>query len=199
MKAKHLFSLFLVVFTILCSTNVASAQELTTIKLPQHSIKKGDDIMTTLQNRKSVREFSDKKLTDQEISDILWAANGINRSDGKRTAPSAKDQRDIKSYVCMEKGNYYYDPKANELQPISTGDVRPWDAPIVVVLVSEGNNKYSGTDAGIVSENISLFCASTGLATVCRAQMDLKILTKALKLTPNQTLQLNHPVGYSNE
>ncbi len=96
----------------------------------------------------------------------------------------------------MADGNYLYNPQKNTLEPISTGDVRPVKAPVCLILVSDTSSDWGAMDAGIVSQNISLFCAGTGLATVPRGSMDKEALKKALKLTGNQTLFLNHPVGY---
>ena len=96
----------------------------------------------------------------------------------------------------MADGNYLNNHQKNTLEPISTGDVRPVKAPVCLILVSDTNSDWGAMDAGIVSQNISLFCAGTGLATVPRGSMDKEALKKALKLTGDQTLFLNHPVGY---
>lgn len=173
------------------------AKELKTIQLNAPDTQRGDAVMTALKNRKSTREFSTKELSLKDLSDLCWAANGINRPEsGKRTAPSAMNRQDIKVYVCMADGNYLYNPQKNTLEPISTGDVRPVKAPVCLILVSDTSSDWGAMDAGIVSQNISLFCAGTGLATVPRGSMDKEALKKALKLTGNQTLFLNHPVGY---
>lgn len=187
-------SVFLMLFFIAVS---CAAQELKPIKLNAPDLKRTVTLMNAFSNRKSTRTFSDKMLSHQDLSDLLWAANGINRpKEGKRTAPSARNKQDIKVYVCMAEGNYLYNASTSTLDPISKDDVRPMKAPVCLVLVSDSNESWGALDAGIVSQNISLFCSGADLATVCRASMNKEELKKALNLTDKQTLYLNHPVGY---
>lgn len=175
----------------------SSAQDLKSIKLNAPNLTRGDVLMKAFSNRKSTREFSDKMLSQQDLSDLVWAANGINRpNEGKKTAPSSQNRQDIKIYVCMADGNYLYNATNSTLEFISEDDVRPLKAPVCLILVSNTNETWGAIDGGIVSQNISLFCSGIGLATVPRAQMDADALKKALKLTGTQTLILNHPVGY---
>jgi nitroreductase len=160
--------------------------------------KGGLSIMEALWQRKSVRTFSDKKLSDQMLSNLLWAANGINRpKENKRTAPTAMNKQEIKLYAATEEGTYYYNAQKNVLEALTKGDVRPLSAPVVLIIVAESASDYSGIDGGIVSQNISLFCSGNGLATVARGSMDKAALTKALKLGKGEVLILNHPVGYA--
>lgn len=167
------------------------------IQLNQPRLEGGKAIMQAFSNRQSIKSCSSKELSIQDLSDLLWAANGINRpASGKRTAPSAMNKQDVKVYVCTEKGNYLYNPQKSMLEPLSESDVRPAEAPVSLILVTDTNDTWAALDAGIVSENISLFCAGTGLATYPRATMDKDILRKALKLNGSQTLMLCHPVGY---
>jgi Nitroreductase len=174
-----------------------NAQDLKPIKLNAPDLSRGEKVMKALFNRKSTREYSDKKLTLQDLSDLLWAANGINRpKEGKRTAPSAYNKQDIKVYVCMAEGNYLYNAASLTLTPVSKGDVRPMKAPVCLVLVSDTDQSWGVIDAGIVSQNISLFCSGVGLATVPRIDMDKDKLKRTLRLSGKQTLILNHPVGY---
>lgn len=158
---------------------------------------RGETVMQAFAKRQSTREFDAKMLTLQDLSDLLWAANGINREEsGKRTAPSAMNRQDVKVYVCMKEGSYLYNHKKHVLDPLTAGDVRPADAPVCLVLVTDSNATWSAMDAGIVSQNISIFSAGTGLATYPRATMDQDTLKKALKLDKSQTLMLCNPVGY---
>jgi len=160
--------------------------------------KGGLSIIEALWQRKSVRSFSDKKLSDQMLSNLLWAANGINRpKENKRTAPTALNRQEIKLYAATEDGTYFYDAHKNILVALTAGDVRPVKAPVVLIIVAESASDYAGMDGGIVSQNISLFCSGNGLATVPRASMDKNVLTKALQLGKNEILLLNHPVGYA--
>lgn len=167
------------------------------IKLNAPDLSRGTNVMQAFKNRKSTKECSDKELSLQDLSDLLWAANGINRPEsGKRTAPSAMNKQDVKVYVCMKEGSYLYNHKTNTLNLMTTGDARPVDAPVVLVLVTDSNDTWAALDAGIVSQNISIFCAGVNLANYPRASMNTNKLKKVLKLSDNQTPMLCHPIGY---
>jgi SagB-type dehydrogenase family enzyme len=161
----------------------------------------------------SARTFSGEKLQMQTLSNLLWAAFGINRPDGKRTAPSAKNWQEIDIYVAMADGAYLYDAKKNTLDPIEMKDIRAMtgaqafvkDAPVNLVYVADYSKVNEGgldgqilvgADAGLISENVYLFCASEGLATVVRASIDRDALAKELKLRPQQKIILAQSVGY---
>ena len=162
--------------------------------------------------RSSLREWSDSMLSMQDLSDLLWAANGINRpAEGKRTAPSAMNAQDIDIYVFMKEGVYLYTASAHALIPVCSGDYRELPgmtaAPVNLVLVSDisrfraGNDSlkvlWGAMDAGIVSQNINLFCAGLGLVTVPRASFpDIVKMKETLRLTDSQYVMLNNPVGY---
>ena len=170
---------------------------LETIRLKSPDRQRGLPVMEALDKRCSTREFSEEMLKPGDLSDLLWAANGINRpASGKRTAPSAMNRQDVKVYVCLQSGSYLYEPVTHTLRRISSGDARPAPAPVCLVLVTDADETWSAIDAGIVSQNISLFCSGTGLATYPRATMNREVLQKALKLGGTQTLMLCHPVGY---
>ena len=173
-------------------------------------------LMQALSDRASQREFSNKQLSLEELSSLLWAANGVNREDGKRTAPSAVNAQDIDIYVCMASGAYLYDAKQSKLSRITTEDLRPavcgkqpMEAPVFLVMIADISRYPEGLasqrqlvesfacmDAGYVSGNIGLYCAAAKLATVPRASMDKEALAKALNLKDTQILVLNNPVGY---
>ena len=198
-------------------TITATAQKLTTISLNAPSKDRGSNVMKALANRRSTREFSPEKLSMQDLSDLLWAANGVNRPDGRRTAPSIRNNQDIDVYAIMEKGAYLYNAQAHTLVPVAKGDYRDLiadiqipikQAPVCLVIVSdlsrftgidEETQKHWGTfDAGIVSQNIMLFASACGLVTVPRIFMkkEEEELRKVLKLSETQVLMLNNPVGY---
>ncbi len=207
-------------FLTLTITATLLAQSLNSVQLNSYSKSKGVDIMVALQKRQSTRVFDTKELTVQDLSDLLWAANGINRPEsGKRTAPSAINSQDVDVYVLKSDGAYLYDAIKHSINQITTEDLRslcdgnrPSGAPVILLLVSdisryrnykaddvEANKHISNMsilDAGIVSQNISLFCAAANLATVPRAGMNQDGLKKALNLKPSQSAWLNHPVGY---
>ena len=185
------------------------------IKLNPPDTTRGLPFMKTLAVKASVREWSAKDLSLQDLSDLMWAANGLNRpGENKTTASSAMNAHDVDIFAFMKNGVYRYDFKLHELQPVLAGDYRgeivdrpaPTDPPVLIVLISDPDRFPVGTDetryewgaldAGIISQNISLFCASTGLKTVPRAMMKKDRIRELLKLKENQHIFLNHPVGY---
>ena len=185
------------------------------VKLPEPDKNVPMTLYQALQQRKSVREYSNKEIDDMKISQLLWAAVGINRPDGHLTAPTAVNAQDITVYVCRKDGAYLYVAKDNALQKVSDKDLRKEvasaqqfaaEAPISLVIVTD-NAKFRGgstngptisgaIDAGYVSQNIDLACEALGLVTVPRATMDKDALKKELKLTEAQNPILNHPIGY---
>ncbi len=210
---RKVITMFLAACALSCGV---AAQELSPIPLNAPTQKGGLTVMEAFAQRQSIRTYSDKELSTQELSDLLWAANGINRPEkGMRTAPSALNYQDVDIYVCMASGAYLYDAKRQQLVPVVQEDLRGIvggaqafvkQAPVVLVLVSdlskmrggdtEANRLIGAMDAGIVSENISIACAGLGLATVPRASMDKEQLAQKLKLKSTQVLLLNHPVGH---
>lgn len=194
---------------------VAYAQKPTDLKLNAPTKTGGKPVMEAFADRHSDREFDSKELSLQDLSDLLWAANGVNRPDGKRTAPSAMNKQDVDVYVLLKGGVYCYDAPTHTLKGIAGGDHRGLidpratatsaKPPVGLVLVSDiskfaGHNEKAlqmgALDAGIVSQNINIFCAGKGLSTVPRMSMDEDGLKKVLNLTADQALMLNNPVGY---
>ncbi len=205
--------------------------ELKTIRLNEPSKKRGLPFMEALAVKASAREWSDRDLSLQDLSDLLWAANGINRPDDKKyTASSAQNAHDVDIYLFMKDGVYLYDADDHVLEPVMSGDFRsqlmmtppprPKDAggpppppppppstpPIQIILVSDISRfrmgppelkcEWGAIDAGIVSQNITLFCAATGIATRPRASMDKEVIGNLLGLSHTQFVFLNHPIGY---
>ncbi|UAK43545.1 SagB/ThcOx family dehydrogenase [Bacteroides nordii] len=186
------------------------------IRLPKPNLNRNSEVMEAFANRHSTREYAAKALTLTDLSDLLWAANGINRpEEGKRTAPSAMNKQDVDVYVVLPEATYLYDAKAHQLNLVAEGDHRGVvaggqafvkSAPVSLLLVSDlsrlGDAKNTHTqlmgamDTGIVSQNISIFCSAVKLATVPRASMDTAKLKSILKLTDTQLPLMNHPVGY---
>lgn len=194
---------------------VVAAGQSDTRSLPAPTKSAKMTLMESLQQRHSVRDFSDKAVSDADLSELLWAACGINRPDTKKiTAPSAINAQDILVYVCTKDGAWLYVPDGNSLQKVSDKDLRPAVAgrqeavavaPVSLVLVSDrtkfgdrakGAEVMGAIDAGYVSQNICLACTALGLATVPRMTMDKETLAKELHLDENKTLLVNHPVGY---
>jgi len=171
------------------------------IKLNKPDIKRGKSAMEALSERKSVREYSAKELTVQDLSDLLWAANGITREDGRTTNPTAMNKQDIKVYVVLPKGTYLYNNKENRLDPISEGDHRQeirgaMPALNLLIVADDGEARFAGVNAGYVSQNIYIFCAANGMGTVAAAGMDHDAYKKACKWDDKQKAVLQHPVGY---
>ena len=185
-----------VLFMLLSFTTFALGKEI--VKLDSPNLERGDCIMKAFSKRSSTKSFSDKKPSMRDISDLLFAANGVNRPEsGKRTAPSALNRQDIKIYVCFAEAAYLYLPKEHALELVSRADLRQSEAPVCLVLVSDYNDRWSGLDAGIVSQNISIFCAGVGLGTYPHTTMDAAQLRKGLNLTDNQTPMICNSVGVS--
>lgn len=203
------------ILTICLSIATACVMAQDIVKLPEPDKNVPMTLYQALQQRKSVREYSSKDIDDMKLSQLLWAAVGINRPDGHLTAPTAVNAQDITVYVCRKDGAYLYVAKDNALQKVSDKDLRKEvasaqqfaaEAPVSLVIVTD-NAKFRGgstngptisgaIDAGYVSQNIDLACEALGLVTVPRATMDKDALKKELKLTEAQNPILNHPVGY---
>jgi SagB-type dehydrogenase family enzyme len=210
---RNVASLALAVALSACG-QVYSAQDSSTIVLPAPQLLKGRPLMQVLKDRKSSRAFSDKKLSTQEFANLLWAAFGINRPEtGGRTAPSAMNMQETDLYVTMAEGLFLYDAKAHALKKIDGKDMRaltggqPFvkEAAANILLVanltrmrgSDRNTKirWAGMDAAYISQNIYLYCASEGLATVVRGSVGPQ-LAKAMQLSADQEVVLAQDVGY---
>ena len=193
---------------------LAAGEALKPISLPKPQMAGGKPLMQALKDRQTSRSFSSEKLSKQILSNLLWAADGVNRPDGKRTAPSAVNWQEIDVYVAMADGLYLYDANANALRPVLEKDIRattgkqPFvkDAPVSLVFVADyakmgdisdaDKAMYSAADTGFISQNVYLFCASEGLATGVRGMIDRDELAQAMKLRPDQKIVLAQCVGY---
>jgi SagB-type dehydrogenase family enzyme len=193
---------------------VASAQAPEAIRLPQPKTDGGRPLMEVLKDRHSSRQFGVEKLPAQTLSNLLWAAFGVNRPDGRRTAPSARNWQEIDVYVATADGAYLYDPKAHALAEVTSSDVRASTgtqdfvatAPANLIYVADysklGNapaeerELFTAIDAGFIGQNVYLFCASEGLVTVVRGLIDRPALARVLKLRADQRILLAQSVGY---
>jgi SagB-type dehydrogenase family enzyme len=195
--------------------SAAHAQEVKTIKLPEPQKEIGKPVMQALNLCQSARSFSTDTLSAQEISNILWAAFGINRNEsGKHTAPSAMNWQETDIYLVSANGAFRYDAKENSLLQITDEDVRALagkqdyvkTAAINLIYVSDYSKIknssdeerliYSGADIGFIAENAYLYCASQNLAVVVRAMIDREALSKKLSLKPDQKIILGQSIGY---
>jgi len=215
MKTKLLWIVGLTFAVLFAALHAVCADELKPIQLSPPQFDKGKLLMQALKDRHSSREFLPDKLPVDVLSNLLWAAWGINRPDsGKRTAPSARNKQEIDIYVATADGIYLYDAQKSVLKPVVAGDMRAYcglqdfvkEAPLNLVFVAdldvmaEPDESFrlalAAADTGFISENVYLFCASEGLATVVRANIDRAKLTEILKLRPSQKITLSQSVGY---
>ena len=200
---------------IFCSVLLLPAfgQESKPVQLPKPKLQSSKSLVQALKERKTLREFGPGKISDQRLSNLLWAAWGINRPDSRRTAPSALNKQEMDVYVATAQGIYLYDAKGNTLIPVVSGDNRaqtytqaPFkDAPLHLVYVAdlakmaegeEGNKMIlAAMDTGFIAENAYLYCASDGLNTGFRVSIDKEKLGQTLKLKPTQRIMGAQSVG----
>ncbi len=214
MRKTVSLTIWLLIFAFIVPA-LCQAAEIQEINLPKPRLEGGKPLMQALAARASSREFSSAELPLQVLGDLLWAADGINRAEsGKRTAPSAVNWQNIDIYVALKSGLYLYDVKAHSLKPVLDQDVRAAtgkqefvkDVPLDLVYVAdfskinrgtdEDKNFYSAAHTGFISQNVYLYCASEGLATVVRGMLDRESLAKAMNLRPDQKIMLAQSVGY---
>jgi nitroreductase len=188
------------------------------IQLPYVRRSGGPPLRDVLSRRASNRHFSRAALELQTMADLLWAAFGINRpSDGGRTAPSARNWREIEIYAALPDALFRYDPSLNRLDYVANGDARAAtgvqdfvaEAPLNLVYVAdyskmEGISEFqrdvlAAANCGFIAQNVYLFCAGEGLATVVRALIDREGLAKKMGLDRHQRIVLAQSVGYPAE
>jgi SagB-type dehydrogenase family enzyme len=211
MKKNICALLLLFTFVVFAS----HAQDSKSIQLPSPQTEIGKPLMQALKLRQSARVFDSKALPLQELSNLLWAAAGINRPEvNRRTAPSAMNWQEIDVYVALAEAVYLYDAKLNMLRQVVAKDLReatgkqPFvkDAPLNLVYVADvtkmknANEQdqllYSAADVGFIAQNVYLYCASQGLAVVVRGLVDRSALAKAMNLRPDQKVMFAQTVGY---
>jgi nitroreductase len=193
----------------------AAEAEMQLLQLPPPQLDGGMPLMQALKSRSSARAFSRKPLPPQVLSNLLWAAFGVNRpASGGRTAPSARGWQEIEVYAAMENGLFPYDHTAHALQGIKSGDLRRHTgyqdfvavAPLNLVYVAdyrrmdgagaEDTATYAAADTSFISQNVYLCCAQEGLVTVVRGWVDRSALSRAMGLKPEQKVMLAQTVGY---
>jgi SagB-type dehydrogenase family enzyme len=184
------------------------------LKLPPPQTGGGLPLMQALLKRQSQREFEPAPLVPQSISDLLWAAAGINRPGlGGRTAPSAMNAQEVDVYVALSEGLYRYDPHGHVLNLVSATDVRRVtgyqdfvdSAPMELIYVADHSRmklvpvaqreSYASAAAGAMAQNVYLYCASAGLATVIRAWIDRQALSQAMGLEADHQILLAQTIG----
>ena len=183
--------------------------------LPSPSTGNGGSLLSALKNRKSTRSFSSQPLSQQMMSDLLWAAFGVNRPDiGFRTAPSPMNKQEIEIYVATADGLYFYDATFHQLVQLKNDDIRSFcgkqgfvaKAALNLIYVADfsklgdrNDDKklfYAAADTGFISQNVYLFCAAFGLGTVVRDWIDRQVLAEKISLRKEQRIVLAQTVGY---
>jgi len=186
-----------------------------TIALPSPVMTGGKSLMQALKDRRSTRDYADRPVSDRDLSNLLWAAWGVNRSaDDGRTAPRWRDACLLDIYLTRADAVWHYDPKGHQLLFHLAGDLRgqtttgqPFvaTAPLNLVYAVDTSkltgteaekNAVAGATAAVTGENVYLYCASAGLATVFRGSVPGEALAKTLKLAPGQIIQFAQTVGY---
>jgi nitroreductase len=192
-----------------------STEGMSLIKVTKPDIGTGMGLLKTLDLRRSTREYTTGELSPEELGWLLWSANGINaQGEDHRTTPSAYGANDITVYVALSKGLYRFDARQMQLEPVSKSDIRPMtgeqpfvkEAAVELILVSDQsswNGKpsfekdlFSAVSAGCVAQNVYLFCASRGLATVVRSTIDREALHKYIGLSSEQKVMVVQTVGH---
>jgi len=214
MMTRRRASAGLVTSAILTAAPSLAATDSTVLELPPPRIDGGKPLIQTLRLRRSIREYSDRPLPVQVLSDLLWAAFGINRPSGDRTAPYWRHIMVIDVYAAMADGVWLYEPKRHVLLPHSRADIRAQTglqdfvagAPLNLVYVAHGERMrdipandrrlYASVDTGFIGQNVYLFCASEDLATVFRGAVNYEELDRTLQLEPDQFVTFAQTVGY---
>lgn len=204
-------------FLVSLSWTICSAQVIETINLPPAQKTGGMPVMEAFQLRKSQRLFSSKELSSQQLSNLLWAAYGINRPDGFRTVPAAKNWYEYDIYVLKSDGWFLYEVSKHALLKMGNEDLRVYGgtqdfvkaAPVILVYVADFGRMndttdelrkfFSAVDVGYISQNVYLYCTSEGLATIILGQVDKVKIREVLKLKPNQQVILSQPVAYPGQ
>ena len=196
------------------ATRPAAAQTTEPRALPKAQMDGGMPLMVALKLRRSTREYSARSLSDQTLSNLLWAAFGINRPSGDRTAPYWRHIMVIDVYLATADGVFLYDPKDHALVEYMKDDIRAdtglqdfvATAPLNLVYVAHGERMkditpedrrlYASVDAAFIGQNVYLYCASEGLASVFRGAVDYDKLTRRMKLPEQQFVTFAQTVGY---
>jgi nitroreductase len=191
-----------------------------TVKLVQPDLDRPAPLTRALKERRSVREYDARPLTLRQLSELLWAANGVNRDDGKRTAPAAVNQQLVDIYAVLPGGAFLYDAPGARLVPVASGDFRKaagrqefvTSAPVNLVFVADparfkqrpGSGSAMPVEdilnwarfaVGAMAQNVGLYCAAEGLGNVVRGMVDREKLGPALKLGPGEVILLAQTVG----
>ncbi|MBF0384568.1 MAG: SagB/ThcOx family dehydrogenase [Candidatus Omnitrophica bacterium] len=217
MKKLKIFSITLLILLLFRSQPSFCQENPGNIKLLPPDLSRGKLLMQALNDRKTGRSFSEKELPLSVISNLFWAAFGINRPDsGLRTAPSAMNLQEIEIFAAKKDGLYIYNAKNNSLDLIIPKDIREKtgiqefvkEAPLNLIYVADFSKMnfeqkdkeiYAATDAAFISQNVYLFCSSEGLSTVVLGWVDKPKLESAMGLDKNKKVIYTQPVGYPGQ
>jgi SagB-type dehydrogenase family enzyme len=203
---KRLCVLFIALFACNCLIGQ-------TLELPAPQKTGGMPLMEALAKRATVRAYDTTDISMQQLSNLLWASFGVNRPDGRRTAPSANNKQEIDIYVLLKNGAYVYDAQNHKLNQVTKEDLRSQaadqrfaDAPVQLIFIAdlakrggdseEGKLRTANIDCGYISQNTYLVCTSEGLVTAARGSVKRDALIPKLNLRPDQRILLAHSVGY---
>lgn len=186
----------------------STAMAFETIELPAPDINEDVTLYQALQDRQSVRSFAAKPVDRQMLSNILWVAYGVNREDGRRTIPTAKDEKDLSIYVTNDQGVFLYDATENALQMISPKSLLPLfqtqdymqNVPVVLIYVgSTDENDFAAMHAGAAYQNVGLYAATNDIGCIVRGWFDKAGVSKALNLPSDQRVIISQAIGYEAE
>ena len=195
------------VIAAVCAVAVFAGE---TVKLPPPQRSGGDGLFTVLNERRSIRRFTDAAVTQQELSTLLWAGFGVSGSKDRRTAPTAANRREFTLYAILADGAYKYLPKTNELEKVSGEDLRPFAkgnvaAPAYILIVADlkraASDEYAAIDSGYISQNLYLAAAalkmgSCALGSFRRDADNVAKLKAALGLGEKDYPILSQAVGH---
>jgi len=180
-----------------------------TIRLIAPDTLSGKPLMQVISRRKTDRKFDSRNLSLKHLSEILWVANGINRSNGKRVVPSAMARYPLQTYAVLPNGIYFYNPQKHQLEPVAKGDFRSLvgkqafvdTAPLNLLFIAKARNenddyRMAMMDSGYCGQNVYLYCASEGLKCVVRGGAKEAELLKTMNLETGYKFILAQTVGY---
>lgn len=199
--------------------SVAEAGAPDKITLPAPYTKAGLTVMEALDRRKSTRQFADAALSEQQLSAVLWAANGINRPESmKRVNPTTMGIYNIDVYAVMANGIYKYDPISHSLGLVVKEDFRPkinekqkfvHTAPLTLFFVAnpvpprdpsrpvdpERRHTFNCIVAGTMVQSVALAAVNEGLGTCVRGSIDREAFAKAVGLSSEQKVLISQTIG----
>lgn len=177
------------------------------IKLPEPN--KSNAIMTAMNTRRSARKYQTKDVDLATLSNILWAAYGVSDASGKRTIPTARNEKNLQVYAATKKGVYLYDADKNELSQVVADNIlnvfatQPFmeNVPLVLIYTADKNdpNHYSAMHAGSAYQNVALYATTAGLGTVVRGLFDKEKTAQLLKLPENIQVIITQAIGWPEE